>query len=55
MKVIDGNRRAIGPALASALSKVGQPVEVTEGLQTHVAPVVINNRGEHVGDVVAAF
>jgi L-asparaginase II len=55
MKVIDGNRRAIGPALASALAKVGQPLEVTEGLHTHVAPVVINNRGEQVGEVVAAF
>lgn len=55
MKVIDGNRRAIGPTLAAALGSLGRPIPVIESLQTHLAPAVINNRGEHVGDVVAAF
>lgn len=55
MKVIDGNRRAIAPTLAAALGSLGHPIPLTEGLQTHLAPAVINNRGEHVGDVVAAF
>lgn len=55
MKVMDGNRRAIAPALASALAQLGHPIPVTEGLQTHLAPVVKNNRGEIVGSIEAAF
>lgn len=55
MKVMDGNRRAIAPALASALAQLGHPIPVTEGLQTHLAPVVKNNRGEIVGTIEAAF
>jgi L-asparaginase II len=55
MKVMDGNRRAIAPALASALARLGHPIPVTEGLQTHLAPVVKNNRGEIVGTIEAAF
>jgi L-asparaginase II len=55
MKIIDGNRRAIGPTLAAALSALGYPLNVTYSLETHLAPVVINNRGERVGEGVAAF
>jgi L-asparaginase II len=55
MKVVDGNRRAIAPALAAMLAALGRPVAVHEALQTHVAPVVKNNRGEIVGVGVAAL
>jgi L-asparaginase II len=55
MKVIDGNRRAIAPALTAMLETLGHPVAVHEALQTHVAPVVKNNRGEIVGFGVAAL
>lgn len=55
MKVIDGNRRAIGPALSAALSQAGHPLTAHEALRTHLAPVVKNNRGEIVGLVEAAF
>jgi L-asparaginase II len=55
MKVIDGNRRAIAPALVSFLASAGHRVAVHGALETHVAPVVKNNRGEIVGVGVSAL
>jgi L-asparaginase II len=51
IKVTDGNKRALGPALARLLEMLGHPVD----LPAHAAPVVYNNRREAVGQVLAAF
>jgi L-asparaginase II len=48
IKVSDGNKRALGPALARVLEEVGHPVAVPD-------PIVYNNRREAVGRVTAAF
>lgn len=55
IKVADGNRRAIGPALARALGEVGHPLPADAALSAHLAPEVRNNRGERVGEIVAAW
>jgi L-asparaginase II len=47
LKVEDGNSRAVGPALAAFVARLGYPVERLE-----VAPVV-NSHGEAVGEVRA--
>jgi L-asparaginase II len=47
VKVEDGNARAVGPALAAFVARLGYPVERLE-----VAPVV-NSHGEAVGEVRA--
>ncbi|MDB5097007.1 MAG: L-asparaginase [Cyanobacteria bacterium RYN_339] len=48
IKVTDGNKRALGPALARLLEMVGHPVDLPTA-------VVYNNRREAVGRVAAAF
>lgn len=55
MKVGDGNRRAIAPALARAMELAGSPLPEAEKLARHVGPAVKNNHGDVVGRVVAAF
>lgn len=55
MKVVDGNRRAIAPALSRALAELGHPLPDDEALNRHVAPIVKNNRGDHVGRLEAAW
>jgi L-asparaginase II len=48
MKVADGNKRALGPALARLLEILGSPIDWPEA-------VVYNNRREAVGRIKAAF
>lgn len=55
IKVADGNRRAIAPALARALAALGHPLPQTPALQRHVAPEVFNNRQELVGRLQAGW
>jgi L-asparaginase II len=55
MKVADGAKRAIGPALDRALALAGCPLPEHPDLAAHVAPQVVNNLGEVVGAVEAAF
>lgn len=49
LKIDDGGRRGIAPALGAMLDTLGHPAARADGLQTHFAPVVRNNRGEAVG------
>jgi L-asparaginase II len=55
LKVTDGAKRALGPALGRALEVAGRPLPDHPGLAAHVSPVVVNNSGERVGAVEAAF
>lgn len=55
IKVADGHKRALGPALARALAELGHPLPDNETLAKHIAPVVRNNRGEQVGTIQAAW
>ncbi|MEB3329059.1 MAG: asparaginase [Candidatus Sericytochromatia bacterium] len=55
LKVTDGGKRAIGPALARALTLAGCPLPPSPGLAGHLAPEVINNLGARVGEVRPAF
>lgn len=55
IKVGDGNRRAIGPALARAAALVGRPLPEEPRLARHLQPEVRNNHGEIVGHVLPAW
>lgn len=55
MKVGDGNRRAIAPALARAMAQAGHPLPSDEHLARHVRPEVKNNHGDVVGHVTAGW
>ncbi len=55
IKVGDGNRRAIGPALARAAALVGRPLPDDPRLARHLRPEVRNNHGDVVGHVVPAW
>jgi L-asparaginase II len=47
VKIEDGNGRAVGPATAAFLTRLGYPVETLERAPIH------NNRGELVGEIRA--
>ncbi|MEB3285740.1 MAG: asparaginase [Candidatus Sericytochromatia bacterium] len=55
MKVSDGNKRAIGPTLRRALQEVGFDWPTHDTGDETTQPRLINNRGEHIGDIVAAW
>lgn len=55
IKVGDGNRRAIGPALARAAAIVGRPLPDDPRLVRHLRPPVKNNHGDVVGHVVPGW
>ena len=55
LKVGDGNRRAIGPALMRAAAIVGRPLPEDPRLARHLRPAVKNNHGDVVGHVVPAW
>jgi L-asparaginase II len=55
IKVADGNKRALGPALARALAEIGHPLPAGEPLCAHTSPVVYNNRREVVGRLEAGW
>ncbi|MEB3221830.1 MAG: asparaginase [Candidatus Sericytochromatia bacterium] len=55
LKVADGAKRAIGPALARSMALAGCPLPEHPDLAAHVAPEIVNNLGEVVGAVEAAF
>lgn len=47
LKVVDGSARAVGPAAAILLGRLGTPVDVLESIP------VVNSRGETVGEIRA--
>lgn len=49
LKIDDGGKRAVGPALGAVLGALAHPAASAASLRTHFAPVVRNNRGEAVG------
>lgn len=55
LKVADGNKRALGPALARALEAAGFDLPDDPKLAPHIAPAVKNNHGAVVGHVRAAW
>jgi L-asparaginase II len=55
IKVADGNKRALGPALARALDQLGVALPVSGALHSHTAPVIYNNRHERVGHIEAGW
>ncbi|HEY9721708.1 MAG TPA: asparaginase [Oscillatoriaceae cyanobacterium] len=55
IKVDDGNRRAIGPALARALAQAGAPLPEAEALAAHVAAPTTNHHGQVLGVMEAGW
>ncbi|MEB3198248.1 MAG: asparaginase [Candidatus Sericytochromatia bacterium] len=55
LKIGDGNKRAIGPALARAMALAGAPLPSSATLEGHLNPPVDNNHGTIVGAVRAAW
>lgn len=49
IKVLDGQRRGIGPALARALAVAGHPLPADPRLEKHLAPATTNNHGAVLG------
>jgi L-asparaginase II len=55
LKIGDGDRRAIAPAVARALALAGAPLPEDEKLGDHVGPAVTNNHGDVVGHIAPGF
>lgn len=55
VKISDGNKRAIGPALYRALAELGHPWPPSGDWRLHTHPRRTNNRGEEIGSIEAAW
>ena len=52
LKVVDGAKRAVAPAVLATLDHLGAPVAQRPELSRFTAPKLTNRAGAHVGDIV---
>ena len=53
LKVVDGAKRAVAPAVVATLGHLGAPVAQNAGLQPFASPQLMNRAGRYIGEIVA--